>query len=80
MLAQGSKWGDHCTVARYAEKALAPERNAFPVHRGSGCGGLALIARSKRVAAELSLGFRERQMSKSYWIVSKGKREDRAPR
>ena len=73
MLAQGSKWGDHCTVARYAEKALAPERNAFPVHRlDRAASGLILIAHSKRVAAELSLKFRERQMSKFYWVRVEG--------
>ena len=26
---QGSKWGDHCTVVRWAERHLEPERPAF---------------------------------------------------
>jgi len=32
-LSQGSKWGDHCTVARWVEKQLLPERPAFILHR-----------------------------------------------
>jgi tRNA pseudouridine32 synthase/23S rRNA pseudouridine746 synthase len=30
---QGSKWGDHCTVVRWAERHLRPERSALTVHR-----------------------------------------------
>jgi len=30
---QGSKWGDHCTLVRWAERHLQPERSAFTVHR-----------------------------------------------
>ena len=30
---QGSKWGDHCTVVRWVERHLQPERPAFTVHR-----------------------------------------------
>ena len=74
VLAQGSKWGDHCTVARYAEKTLAPERNAFPVHRlDRAASGLILIAHKKRVAAALALKFRERQISKFYWVRVEGR-------
>ena len=33
MRSQGSKWGDHCTLYRWAEQHLTPERPAFIVHR-----------------------------------------------
>ena len=33
LLSQGSKWGDHCTVVRWAEQHLKPQRPAFTVHR-----------------------------------------------
>ena len=42
---QGSKWGDHCTVARWAERHLKPERSAFTVHRlDRAANGLILVA------------------------------------
>jgi tRNA pseudouridine32 synthase/23S rRNA pseudouridine746 synthase len=42
---QGSKWGDHCTVVRWAERSLKPERPAFTVHRlDRAANGLMLIA------------------------------------
>jgi len=33
MYSQGTKWGDHCTIYRWAEQQLKPQRPAFPVHR-----------------------------------------------
>lgn len=69
---QGSKWGDHCTVTRWAERHLMPERPAFIVHRlDRAANGLIMIAHSKKVAAELSKLFRERAVEKHYkaWVV-----------
>jgi len=49
---QGSKWGDHCTVVRWAERHLQPERPAFTVHRlDRAANGLMLVAHSKSMAA-----------------------------
>ncbi|NOR36869.1 MAG: RNA pseudouridine synthase, partial [Woeseiaceae bacterium] len=60
---QGSKWGDHCTVARWAERNLQPERPAFTVHRlDRAANGLILVAHSKKIAAALSELFRERKV------------------
>jgi len=70
---QGSKWGDHCTVARWAERHLLPERPAFTVHRlDRAASGLILIAHSKRMAAALSDLFRKRAVEKRYLAVVAG--------
>jgi len=69
---QGSKWGDHCTVTRWAEQHLLPERPAFVVHRlDRAATGLILVAHSKKIAAALSGLFRERSIEKRYlaWVA-----------
>ena len=64
---QGSKWGDHCTVVRWAERHLQPERPGFTVHRlDRAANGLILVAHSKRTAAALSRLFRSRKVEKRY--------------
>jgi len=70
---QGSKWGDHCTVARWAERHLQPERPAFTVHRlDRAASGLILVAHSKTMAAALSGLFRDRQVEKRYRALVAG--------
>ena len=70
---QGSKWGDHCTVARWAERHLQPERPAFTVHRlDRAANGLILVAHSKRIAAALAELFRERKVEKRYRALVAG--------
>lgn len=69
---QGSKWGDHCTVVRWAERHLQPERPAFTVHRlDRAANGLILIAHSKAMAAALSQLFSTRAIEKRYraWVT-----------
>lgn len=74
---QGSKWGDHCTVVRWAERNLVPERPAFTVHRlDRAANGLILIAHSKKMAAALSQLFSSRQIEKRYRTVVKGDLSD----
>lgn len=64
---QGSKWGDHCTLARWAETHLTPERPTFTVHRlDRAANGLMLVAHTKAVAAALAERFRERRVEKRY--------------
>ena len=71
--AQGSKWGDHCTVVRWAERHLQPERPAFTVHRlDRAANGLILVAHSKRMAAALSKVFRSRKVEKRYLALVAG--------
>ena len=70
---QGSKWGDHCTVLRWAERHLRPERPGFTVHRlDRAANGLILIAHSKKVAAALSEQFRKREVEKNYCALVAG--------
>ena len=70
---QGSKWGDHCTVTRWAEGHLEPQRPAFTVHRlDRAANGLILIAHTKTTAAALSALFRDRQVKKCYQALVSG--------
>ena len=70
---QGSKWGDQCTVTRWAERHLQPERPAFTVHRlDRAANGLILVAHSKSMAAELSRIFRSRKVEKRYLALVNG--------
>ena len=70
---QGSKWGDHCTIARWSEQNLKPERPAFVVHRlDRATTGLILLAHSKHAAQKLSQLFAERHIEKSYRALVHG--------
>lgn len=73
MLSQGSKWSDHCTVARYAQQNLPTERPAFIVHRlDRAATGLILIAHSKKAASALSALFEKHDLEKHYNIIVHG--------
>jgi tRNA pseudouridine32 synthase/23S rRNA pseudouridine746 synthase len=73
MLCQGSKWSDHCTINRFAEQHLKPQRPAFIVHRlDRAASGLILIAHSKKTAALLAAQFEQRQIKKRYRIIVAG--------
>ena len=70
---QGSKWGDHCTIVRWAEQNLRPERPAFTVHRlDRATSGVILVAHFRTMAASLSALFSERKITKRYRAVVKG--------
>jgi tRNA pseudouridine32 synthase/23S rRNA pseudouridine746 synthase len=70
---QGSKWGDHCTVVRWVERHLHPQRPAFTVHRlDRAASGLMLIAHTKSMAAALSAIFRSRKVEKRYLVSVMG--------
>lgn len=74
MLSQGSKWGDHCTVTRWAEQHLRPQRSAFVVHRlDRAANGLIIVAHEKQAAARLSAMFQSRSIDKRYRIWVEGK-------
>lgn len=73
MLCQGSKWSDHCTINRFAELNLRPQRNAFIVHRlDRAASGLIVLAHSKAAAAALAKQFELRQIQKQYHILVHG--------
>lgn len=76
VLSQGSKWGDHCTVNRWAETHLQPQRPAFIVHRlDRAATGLILIAHSKKVAAALAELFQTGAVDKGYRVIVQGRLE-----
>lgn len=65
MLAQGSQWGDHCSLLRLAEVML--ERPCYLVHRlDADAAGVMLIAHDPKAAGALSQCFSERTMTKHY--------------
>lgn len=74
MFSQGSRWGDHCTIARWVEGNLQPQRPCLVVHRlDRAASGLMVLAHSKRAAATLATQFREREIDKRYRAVVHGK-------
>ena len=82
MRSQGSKWGDHCTLVRWAEQHLSPQRNAFTVHRlDLPASGLMIVAHARSIAAHLARQFRERRVTKRYRALVQGDcRELESPR
>lgn len=73
MLAQGTLYGDHCSLLFYAEQHFKPHRPCFLVHRlDSAASGLMLIAHTPRAAARLSLLFQQRQLIKRYRVHVQG--------
>lgn len=74
MLSQGSKWSDHCTISRWAEKAL--DRPCFIVHRlDRAASGLIIIAHTKTSARAFSQLFEQHHLEKHYQIIVHGKFE-----
>jgi tRNA pseudouridine32 synthase/23S rRNA pseudouridine746 synthase len=73
MLSQGSKWGDHCTVYRWAEQHLTPQRPAFIVHRlDRAATGLLIVAHEKHIAAAFAEKFQTREIEKHYRVITHG--------
>ena len=78
MLSQGSKWSEHCTIMRWAQKNLQPERAVFPVHRlDRAATGLIMVAHSKSAARALSMMFEQHQLEKTYHIIVHGNHQQR---
>ncbi len=73
MYSQGTKWGDHCSVYRWAEQHLKPQRPAFLVHRlDRAATGLIIIAHSKKTAAAFARLFQNRNIQKQYKATVEG--------
>jgi tRNA pseudouridine32 synthase/23S rRNA pseudouridine746 synthase len=65
LLAQGSQWGDHCSLLRLAEVALS--RPCYLVHRlDADAAGLMLVAHDSKAAGALSQLFSGRTVTKTY--------------
>ena len=79
MLSQGSKWSDHCTITRWAQKNLQPERPVFPVHRlDRAATGLIIVAHTKKAAQAFSKMFELHQLEKIYHIIVYGNQQERS--
>jgi tRNA pseudouridine32 synthase/23S rRNA pseudouridine746 synthase len=73
LLSQGSQWGDHCSILRWAEVHLQPKRASFLVHRLDGdAAGLMLLAHDAQNAARLSQLFQEHNIQKHYQARVRG--------
>lgn len=69
MLAQGSQWGDHCSLLRYVE--VHTKRPVYLIHRlDADAAGIMLIAHDAQAAAKLSALFQGRELHKEYraWV------------
>lgn len=74
MYSQGTKWGDHGTIYRWAEQHLEPQRPVSLVHRlDRAASGLIIIAHSKKTAAAFAAMFRQRQIQKQYRATVEGR-------
>jgi len=79
LLTQGTKYGDHCSLLRQAERFFTPPRRALPVHRlDREASGLVLIAHTGKAAAGLSELMRKRQVTKVYRIEVLGNLAEKA--
>ncbi|MFZ5572413.1 MAG: RluA family pseudouridine synthase [Thermodesulfobacteriota bacterium] len=73
LMAQGTRYGDHCSLQRMAEIAFQPRRPVHIVHRlDREAAGLMLLAHSKDAAGRLSRLFRERLVRKTYRLEVRG--------
>ena len=73
LLAQGTPFGDHCSLLRYAEKYFEPQREAFLVHRlDAEANGLMMVAHTRQAAAQLSDLFKQQTIIKRYRVTVEG--------
>lgn len=72
LLSQGSRFGDHCSLLRLAEKTLTNHK-PYLVHRldREAC-GLVMLAHGKQAAGKLSELFQNRKIVKRYLAVVHG--------
>jgi len=69
LMAQGTMFGDHCSLLRQAELFFQMKRPVFLVHRlDRESDGIMLIAHSKEAAAKLSEIFRKKEIIKEYRV------------
>jgi tRNA pseudouridine32 synthase / 23S rRNA pseudouridine746 synthase len=72
MLSQGTSYGDHCALLRYAEQRRG-EGELHLIHRlDREARGLVLIAHQSKAAARLSALFREGRVEKYYRVAVRG--------
>ena len=73
LMAQGTEYGDHCSLLRQVERHFHPRRPAFLVHRlDREAAGLMIIAHDGRSASRMSSLFRDHHITKHYRVQVKG--------
>jgi tRNA pseudouridine32 synthase / 23S rRNA pseudouridine746 synthase len=73
LMAQGTMFGDHCSLLRQAELLFKGSRKVFLVHRiDREADGLMLIAHTKEAAARLSELFQKKMIAKEYHVAVSG--------
>ncbi len=73
LLSQGTRFGDHCSLVRIAEKHFHPPREVFPVHRlDRETKGLVILAHTKKAAKAFSEMFRNNLIEKTYKVQVAG--------
>jgi tRNA pseudouridine32 synthase / 23S rRNA pseudouridine746 synthase len=74
LLVEGSRFGDHATLAQQVANFFRPPRAVFLVHRlDLEASGLIVVAHSSQAAAKLSALFATRDIDKEYQIEVRGK-------
>jgi tRNA pseudouridine32 synthase/23S rRNA pseudouridine746 synthase len=67
LMAQGTMFGDHCSILRQTELFFGNKRKVYPVHRlDREVAGITLVAHTADAAAGLSQLFRENLVTKKY--------------
>ena len=73
MYSQGSKWGDQCSIYRWAETHLEPARPAYLVHRlDRAASGLIILAHNKKTATAFAQMFKQHRITKKYRVTVEG--------
>lgn len=73
LLSQGSRYGDHCSLLRFAEKTPGIATSARLIHRlDREARGLVLLAHGREAAARLSAMFQTRDIEKRYLAEVRG--------
>ena len=81
LLVEGSRFGDHATLATQIAKHFDPRREVYLVHRlDLEASGLIIAAHSRQAAAKLSALFQERSVDKRYRIEVRGDLRPRGER
>ncbi|MDH4232531.1 MAG: RluA family pseudouridine synthase [Nitrospirota bacterium] len=81
LLAQGTRYGDHCSLMRQAELHFRSSREIFLVHRlDREASGLMVLAHSKDAAAKLSALFQKNLAIKKYRVEVLGNLGEKGPR
>lgn len=77
LLAEGTDYGDHCSLLRQVEIEFSLKRAVYPVHRlDREVSGLVLVAHTKKAAASLSGLFQGRAVTKRYRAEVLGRMEE----